>query len=149
MADAILVLNAGSSSLKFEVFLLGDALTRAEEGVVEELHDHPRATIRDASGAVVTQRTWDAGIDHAGALAFLLEWLDARDAGRTLAAVGHRVVHGGADLAAPVRVTPQIVTRLEALVPLAPLPRALTDAGVRRYGFHGLSYEYVTNVLPR
>ena len=190
MADAILVLNAGSSSLKFEVFLLGDTLTRAEEGVVEELHDHPRATIREASGAVVMQRTWDGGIDHAVALAFLLEWLDARDAGRALAAVGHRVVHGGADLVAPVRVTPEIVTRLEALVPLAPLhqpanllpmktlladrpglpqvacfdtafhrampwaapafalPRALTDAGVRRYGFHGLSYEYVTSVLP-
>jgi len=192
MADAILVLNAGSSSLKFEVFLpAGGELTRAEEGVVEELHDRPGVTIRDAAGAVVTQRTWDRGIGHAGALAFLLDWFDTHEAGHTLVAVGHRVVHGGAEFAAPVRITPEVVARLEALVPLAPLhqpgnllpvttlmaqrpalpqvacfdtafhrtmpwvaqafalPRALTAAGVHRYGFHGLSYEYVASVLPR
>jgi acetate kinase len=192
MADAILVLNAGSSSVKFEVFSLAHGeLARAEEGVVEELHDRPRVTIRDAAGTVVMRRTWDGGLGHAGALAFLLEWFDTHEAGRTLAAVGHRVVHGGVEFAAPVRVTPEILTRLEALVPLAPLhqpgnllpvktllaerpalpqvacfdtafhrtmpwraqtfalPRALTAAGVHRYGFHGLSYEYVASVLAR
>src|SRR5262245_43205520 len=84
VADAILVLNAGSSSLKFEVFLLSGAeLTRAEEGIVEELQDRPSVTVRGADGAVVTRRTWNGAIGHAGALAFLLEWLGAHQAGRT------------------------------------------------------------------
>ncbi len=193
MADAILVLNAGSSSLKFELFRLdGAALTRAAAGAVEELADRPRFRATDADGRVIGERTWDAGhaLGHGEALACVLECLETRGAGDELVAVGHRVVHGGQTFTAPVRVTPAVIARLEALVPLAPLhqpanlhpivalaaarpalpqvacfdtafhrtlpdvaqafalPRALSDDGVRRYGFHGLSYEYIASVLP-
>ena len=192
MGDTILVLNAGSSSLKFETFVLdGGALARAVSGIVEELEGRPRFTATSADGAVVGRRSWDGAIGHDGALDFLLGWLAGHGGGSTLVAVGHRVVHGGAEFAAPVRITPEVIRELEALVPLAPLhqpgnvapmkalaaqrpalpqvacfdtafhrgqpplaqlfaiPRVLTDAGVRRYGFHGLSYEYVASVLPR
>ncbi len=190
MADAILVLNAGSSSLKFEVFLLA-GLARAAAGAVEELNDRPRFSATEAHGAVLERRGWDSEIGHDGALDFLLGWLRQHGTDWTLVAVGHRVVHGGAEFTAPVRITPEVVEKLEALVPLAPLhqpanllpvkalaaqrpavaqvacfdtafhrgqparaqtfaiPRQLTDAGVRRYGFHGLSYEYVASVLPQ
>jgi acetate kinase len=194
VSDAILVLNAGSSSLKFEVFAVdGDTLARHMAGGIEELSDAPKFSARDAHGAVVGERGWPTGraLGHDGALAFLLEWLASRGRASRIIAVGHRVVHGGAEFTAPVRVTPDVVARLEALVPLAPLhqpanieaitalaaqqpalpqvacfdtafhrdqpplaqafalPRAISDAGVRRYGFHGLSYEYVASVLPR
>ena len=194
MPDAILVLNAGSSSLKFEVFLLdGAALAREFAGNVEELGGTPRFTATDAHGTVIDERSWPAGraIGPDGALAFLLEWLQAHGAGRDIVAAGHRVVHGGTEFSSPVRITADVLARLEALVPLAPLhqpanlrpiaalaarqpalpqvacfdtafhrdqpplaqafalPRALSEGGVKRYGFHGLSYEYVASVLPR
>jgi acetate kinase len=194
VSDAILVLNAGSSSLKFEVFAVdGDTLARQVAGGIEELSGAPKFSARDAHGAVIGERGWPAGraLGHDGALAFLLEWLGSHGRGSRIIAAGHRVVHGGAEFTAPVRVTPDVVARLEALVPLAPLhqpanieaitalaaqqpalpqaacfdtafhhdqpplaqafalPRAISDAGVRRYGFHGLSYEYVASVLPR
>ena len=193
MPDAILVLNAGSSSLKFELFAVaGPTLDRQVAGGIEELADAPKFSARDADGAVVDERAWPAGraLGHEGALAFLLEWIEGHQQGTRVVAVGHRVVHGGADFTSPVRVTPEVVARLEALVPLAPLhqpaniqaitalaaqhpelpqvacfdtafhhgqpavartfalPRAISDCGVRRYGFHGLSYEYVASVLP-
>jgi acetate kinase len=193
VSEAILVLNAGSSSLKFEVFGVdGDTLARQVAGGIEELSDAPRFSARDVHGTVVGERSWPAGrpLGHAGALAFLLEWLASRGGGSRIVAAGHRVVHGGAEFTAPVRVTPEVVARLEALVPLAPLhqpaniqaitalaaqhpelpqvacfdtafhhsqpavaqafalPRSISDGGVRRYGFHGLSYEYVASVLP-
>jgi len=190
MADAILVLNAGSSSLKFETFVLGgEALGRAATGVVEEFDGRPRFHARRADGGTLGEQTWERPIGHDGALAFLLDWLAKQPDAPRVAAVGHRVVHGGTRFTAPVRVTPDVVAALEALVPLAPLhqpgnlapirtmaaqhpslpqvacfdtafhagqptlareyaiPRALGDAGVRRYGFHGLSYEYIASVL--
>ncbi len=190
MADAILVLNAGSSSLKFETFVLaGAGLARVVTGLVEELHGRPRFRATRADGRVAGERAWDGPIGHAGALDFLLGWLGDHGDGHTLAAVGHRVVHGGTRFTAPVRITPEVIAALEALVPLAPLhqpgsmapmktlaarrpalpqvacfdtafhltqprlaqlfaiPRPLSDEGVRRYGFHGLSYEYVASVL--
>jgi acetate kinase len=192
--DAILVLNAGSSSLKFEVFAVdGAALARRMGGGIEELSDAPKFAARDAHGTAIGEREWPAGeaLGHDGALAFLLDWLRQHGEGTRIVAVGHRVVHGGAEFSAPVRVTPDVVGRLRALVPLAPLhqpaniqaitavaarqpdlpqvacfdtafhhgqpalarafalPRALSDDGVRRYGFHGISYEYIASVLPR
>jgi acetate kinase len=191
VADAILVLNAGSSSLKFEVFQIdGERLTRALSGAIEELDGRPRFAARRADGSPEAERRWSERLGHEGALAFLLGWLREHRPSGTLVAVGHRIVHGGGEFAAPVRITPPVLGRLEALVPLAPLhqgpnllpvkallarqpglpqvacfdtafhqsqpplaqafalPRALTAAGVRRYGFHGLSYEYLASVLP-
>ena len=193
MRDAILVLNAGSSSLKFSVFISGVDLAPLVAGNLEELQGHARFRAKDATGAIVDEHAWPAGgpPGHEGAIEFLLDWLRAHAGGERLNAVGHRVVHGGADYTAPVRVTPEVLARLERLVPLAPLhqphnllpirtlaarlpnlpqvacfdtgfhsaqstvarafalPRELSDAGVRRYGFHGLSYEYIASVLPQ
>jgi acetate kinase len=149
---------------------------------------------KDGSGSAIAEKRWDAdaALDHPGAIGHIVEWLRSTYGhAHRLGAVGHRVVHGGMDFAAPVRVDGEVVTRLEKLIPLAPLhqphnlapirallqqapglpqvacfdtamhrsnpalaqmfalPKALSDAGVRRYGFHGLSYEYIASVLPR
>jgi acetate kinase len=195
MTDAILVLNAGSSSLKFTEFLVGDggALEPEVSGILEELYGRARFRAKDASGEVVGERTWeeDAPPQHAGALEFLFDWLRGRARDGKLIAVGHRVVHGGSVYAAPVRVDAAALDTLAEFVPLAPLhqphnllpiraiaerrpdvvqvacfdtafhqtasplaqafalPASITDRGVRRYGFHGLSYEYIASVLPQ
>jgi acetate kinase len=183
MTDAILVLNAGSSSIKFSLY----AESLVANGQVAGIYTEPRFV------APGTEKKWPAGtkLGHEGALAHIVEWLKtAHGKEHRLAAVGHRVVHGGADYAAPVRVNAAVLAKLEKLVPLAPLhqphnlapirallerspelpqvacfdtamhrsnpplaqmfalPAELTDAGVRRYGFHGLSYEYIASRLP-
>jgi acetate kinase len=193
MGDAILVLNAGSSSLKFTEFIIvGETLETKVSGNLEELYGHARFRARDANGNVVGERVWsdDAPPQHAGALEFLFEWLQA-NAGDAVLVVGHRVVHGGTEFAAPVLVDEAVLGKLAELAPLAPLhqphnllpirviaerrpalaqiacfdtafhcsapplaqafalPRSITDRGVRRYGFHGLSYEYIASVLGR
>ena len=195
MNDAILVLNAGSSSIKFSLFAAPDAaLALVAGGQVGGLSTAPVFTAKDASGRQLAEKRWQAGVvlGHEGALAHIVDWVKAHDRGaHRLAAVGHRVAHGGAAYTAPVRVDPGVLAGLEALVPLAPLhqphnvapirtllarapevpqvacfdtamhrsnpvlaqmfalPRELDDAGVRRYGFHGLSYEYIASVLPQ
>lgn len=196
MSDAILVVNAGSSSIKFSLFLVGDGgeagLAPLLKGQIEGIHTAPRFAARDAAGAVVEERSWAQGdaLGHEGAVAFLGDFLRTRLGGHRLAAVGHRVVHGGLDYAEPVRVDGAILERLARLIPLAPLhqphnlapirallanrpelpqvacfdtafhrgqselaqafalPAEITQRGVRRYGFHGLSYEYIASVLP-
>jgi acetate kinase len=194
MPDAILVLNAGSSSLKFSLFAArGPGLDLVAGGQVEGIYTAPVFTAKDAAGAPAGEQRWDAGagLGHDGALAHILDWVKARYGGdHRLRAVGHRVVHGGAAHAAPARVDRALVSGLEQLVPLAPLhlphnlspmrallarapelpqvacfdtamhrtqplleqmfalPAELDAAGVRRYGFHGLSYEYIASVLP-
>ena len=194
MSDAILVVNAGSSSIKFSLFLeRGDALDLLLGGQIEGLYTTPRFKVRDAAGAVVGERQWAEGevIGHDGAITFLAGFLREQLGEHRLAAVGHRVVHGGLDYAAPVRLTAEIVGHLEQFIPLAPLhqphnlkpirlllanqpqlpqvacfdtafhrrqpevaqafalPPEITERGVRRYGFHGLSYEYIASVLPQ
>ena len=191
MSDAILVLNAGSSSLKFtEFIILGDGLEAKVSGNLEELYEHARFRARDANGRVLGEHAWAGGAppQHAGAIEFLFEWLQGH-AGDALLAVGHRVVHGGTNFAAPMLVDEAVLGTLAELAPLAPLhqphnllpiriiadrrpglvqiacfdtafhrsapplsqafalPRSITERGVRRYGFHGLSYEYIASVL--
>jgi acetate kinase len=194
MTDVLLVLNAGSSSLRFSLFAVGagDTLTEQLGGNIEELYQDARFRAKDGSGKVIGEHAWPSGAapGHTGALDYLLPWITATLDGATLAAVGHRVVHGGAAFAAPVRVDDAVMKQLEALVPLAPLhqphnllpirelarrspalpqvacfdtafhhdapplsqafalPASITERGVRRYGFHGLSYEYIASVLP-
>ncbi|MFZ1413092.1 MAG: acetate/propionate family kinase [Defluviicoccus sp.] len=194
MSDAILVLNAGSSSLKFTEFLIGagDALEAKISGSLEELYGRARFRAKDASGAVIGEHSWneDAALRHAGALEFLFDWLRVNVADANLIAVGHGVVHGGSVYATPVRVDAATLDLLAEFVPLAPLhqphnllpiraiaerrpdlvqvacfdtafhqtapplaqafalPASITDRGVRRYGFHGLSYEYIASALP-
>jgi acetate kinase len=193
MSDAILVLNAGSSSIKFEVFdRAGDQLENRAEGQVEGIGTQPRFKARDADGETLHEDQWqESGSGgHKLALSKLSAWLNGFLGSTKLYAVGHRVVHGGADFSAPVRITDEILAQLEAYVPLAPLhqphnlagikavaetmpevpqvgcfdtafhrpnplvaeqfglPQKYYEQGVRRYGFHGLSYEYIAARLP-
>ena len=193
MDDYALVLNAGSSSLKFCVYVRPDeAGWRLEaRGQIEGIGTAPRLSAKDGNDAKFADETLDAGVrDGRAALEVLADWLKGCYGGAHILGVGHRVVHGGAKYAGPVVVTPAVVDELKALVPLAPLhqpynlaaieavaerlpdvpqvacfdtgfhrhqpavaelvplPRAIREAGVQRYGFHGLSYEYIASVLP-
>jgi acetate kinase len=193
MADAIAVLNAGSSSLKFSLYAeTPQDLVLVARGQAEALHTSPRFVAKDAAGAVLDEKSWGEGVSlgHAGALEHLVAFLRERMSEHRLAGVGHRVVHGGLEYSAPVRVDATILDALGKYVPLAPLhqphnlapirallerspqlpqvacfdtafhrgqppvaqafalPKEITDRGVIRYGFHGLSYEYVAGVLP-
>ena len=194
MADHILVVNAGSSSIKFELFAVdaGDVLRSTLAGQLDGIGTHPHLKAKAADSTTLADRDLapDEAADVTGAMRPLGQWLREMLAGAKLLAVGHRVVHGGADYSAPVRVDAGIVADLRKLVPLAPLhqpnnlapieaiaamrpelpqiacfdtafhrshpevadrfaiPDALYREGVRRYGFHGLSYEYIASVLP-
>ena len=191
--DAILVLNAGSSSIKLSVFAedAGD-LALELRGHIEGLYVAPRFAAQDLSGRVIAEKSWPGtALGHDGAVEYLGEFLENYLAGRRLRGVGHRVVHGGLEFAGPVRVDPATIKALERFIALAPLhqphnlapmarlierspelpqvacfdtsfhrtnpdvaqrfalPSELHDAGVQRYGFHGLSYEYIASELPR
>ncbi len=193
MPDAIAVLNAGSSSLKFSLFEpRGGELSVFASGQAEGLFTSPRFVARDSSGKVFDEKSWGDGasLGHEGALDYLIALLRARFSAYTLTAVGHRVVHGGPDYARPIRVDAGVLAALERFVPLAPLhqphnlapirllmarqpdlpqvacfdtafhrsqpavaqafalPREFGERGVVRYGFHGLSYEYIAQALP-
>jgi acetate kinase len=187
-----LVVNAGSSSVKFSIFETGPdgTLRPRAHGEVAGIGTSPRFEVADAEGNSLAKRSVTAA-DHAGAIAVLQDWF-TRHAGAAAEfyGVGHRVVHGGATYSAPVLIDAAVIEELEALVPLAPLhqphhiaairaiaevaprvkqvacfdtafhsdeprsarefalPRALTAKGIRRYGFHGLSYEYIVSALP-
>lgn len=190
--SVILVLNAGSSSLKFSLFAVAEQDLQLESrGQIEGLLGDASFVAKSAAGTLLAEQTWPAQVqlDHEKATAFLLTWLMSQLAGRKIIAVGHRVVHGGPDFAAPVLINEQVIARLEALIPLAPLhnphnlapikalrlqaphlpqvacfdtafhrtqpwlaqtfaiPRKLTEEGVQRYGFHGLSYQFIAGAL--
>ena len=192
MADVILVLNAGSSSIKFRAFDAGPAEPELVlYGQVEGLYNAARFTAKDAGGALVGEQRWeDASFGHQGATEYIGQFLRSHREKHRLVAVGHRVVHGGVQFARAEVVTPAVIDALDRLTPLAPLhqphnlapirilgqlrpdvpqvacfdtafhraqselaqayalPESITGLGVRRYGFHGLSYEYIASVLP-
>jgi acetate kinase len=186
MPECIAVLNAGSSSIKFALFKDGADQPPAFRGQVERIGTEPCMKVHDASGRSVAEREWGGeSIDHRKATSVIIDTARQLLDGTPVAAVGHRVVHGGINFSAPVRVDEKVMAALQKLCPLAPLhqphnlapiaaiadaaphiaqvacfdtafhrgqpdhaqlfalPRHITDAGVRRYGFHGLSYEYV------
>ena len=192
VVETLLVVNAGSSSIKFQLFDLidGDRLQLAFKGQLEGIGTRPHLAAKDAGGTSLIDETYPphevAHLD--AALGRLEAWLVGR-LGGVPRAIGHRVVHGGPDFAAPILVDDAVLDRLEQLVPLAPLHQpnnltpirqirarhpeipqvacfdtafhrghpevadrfAIADAwyqeGVRRYGFHGLSYEYIAGRL--
>ena len=193
MDDYALVLNAGSSSLKFCVYRRPEAEKWRLEGrgQIEGIGTSPHLVAKDAEGGVLADQKLGAAVsDGRKALDALSEWLRSHYGGARVLGVGHSVVHGGPRYAGPVVVTPQVVAELHRLTPLAPLhqphnlaaieavaerlpdvpqvacfdtsfhrgqsavaelvalPREICRNGVQRYGFHGLSYEYIASVLP-
>jgi len=196
MKPALLVINSGSSSVKFAAYdATADAgLQRIANGRIEGIGSAPRLRVWGHDGAPLEDRRISVPADPVlgpeEAFRQLFDWLGRHAAGRTLLAAGHRVVHGGAQFARPARVTPHVLSQLDAFTPLAPLhqphnlsairaiasllpelpqvacfdtefhttqpwvaqalalPRHLSDAGVKRYGFHGLSYEFIASALP-
>jgi acetate kinase len=192
-SNVIVVVNAGSSSIKFSLF--GEGRTDPSlflKGQIEGLYtDGAHFVAHNGEGGLVAEKRWDrAPLSHDGAMRHLLGFVRTHLDGRGVEAVGHRIVHGGTGYAAPVRIDADVLGRLERLIPLAPLhqphnlapvrtlldaapqlpqvgcfdtafhaaqpplaqafalPAEITERGVRRYGFHGLSYEYIASVLP-
>jgi acetate kinase len=193
MIAAILVVNAGSSSIKFALYPIArsdDDKTPVYSGEIEGIGDVARLRVHEAGDKRVEDSAIDGTVTHHVALSVLLKWIAKNSGGIELAAAGHRVVHGGREFTGPVKITADVMRKLEALCPLAPqhqphnlaavdalsklhpklrqvacfdtsyhttqplvatafaLPRALSEKGVRRYGFHGLSYEYIVGILP-
>jgi len=194
MIPVLLVLNAGSSSLKFQVFngVDADEPGRIYRGQFDGLGGAARLVIKDNDGKVVENQNWEETdcFAHEEALVHLAAWLREHRGDYRLAAVGHRVVHGGLNYSEAVLIDQHVLETLEQFVPLAPLhqphnlkpirilrrhspelpqiacfdtafhrnqpeiaqlfalPQSMTDRGVRRYGFHGLSYAYIASVLP-
>jgi acetate kinase len=193
MTDHLLVVNAGSSSIKFELFTVEEGRPKGSlSGQLDGIGSRPHLKAKDADGTVRVDRAVapEEAADVIGAMRPVGQWLQEALAGARLLAVGHRVVHGGADYSAPILIDTAVIDKLRELVPLAPLhqpnnlaaidaiaamrpelpqiacfdtafhrghpevadrfaiPDALYREGVRRYGFHGLSYEYVASVLP-
>ena len=192
-ADFALVLNAGSSSLKFCVFKRPETLQWQldAKGQIEGIGTAPRLSVKDGAGTRIADDRLDATVsDGSKAVDALAAWLHAKYHGGKVLGVGHRVVHGGSGFAGPTVVNQGTLARLRELIPLAPLhqpynlaaieevferlpgvpqvacfdtsfhcshsavaalvplPRDLRQSGLQRYGFHGLSYEYIASVLP-
>jgi len=194
MKHSILVLNAGSSSLKFSVFdLLGDGqLRQSITGQVEGIGTAPHLKAKDDRQQNLIDIHWHTNevANHAQALQQIIGFLNRALQHQRLVGVGHRVVHGGPDYSEPLLITPAVLTKLDTITPLAPLhnphnlaairammqecpdlpqvacfdtafhrqqdtvaklfglPYKYYEQGVQRYGFHGLSYEYIASVLP-
>ncbi|QIE43733.1 acetate/propionate family kinase (plasmid) [Rhodobacteraceae bacterium SC52] len=187
--SCVLTLNAGSSSIKFGVYNAAPEPDLLAVGLVEKLESAtPHLVLHQ--GSDTTEHTLSEG-GHDAAVVAILAAVTPVLAGRKVAAVGHRIVHGGPDHSGPARVTPEMLADLERYVPFAPLhqphnlsavraamvafpdavqvgcfdtafhrghpfvndtfalPRRFYDKGVRRYGFHGLSYDFISGELDR
>ena len=192
MDDYALVLNAGSSSLKFCVFQrpAGDAWRLAARGQIEGIGTTPRLSVKDENDQSIAKQDVKVS-DGNEAVEALAVWLRSQYGGARVLGVGHRVVHGGSQFKGPTVINKEVLDDLRKLIPLAPLhqpynlaaieavtkrlpsvpqvacfdtsfhrgqspvaeliplPRELRQQGLQRYGFHGLSYEYIASVLPQ
>ena len=135
MTDAVLVLNAGSSSLKFSLFLDGgEKLELSLHGQVEGIPARPRFAVHNAARDVVAEHSWGDAVQltHEEAIAWLLEWgAKGGFQERRLVAAGHRIVHGGLQFKGPVHIDEAVLEAIEALVPLAPLHQPYHLAAIR------------------
>lgn len=188
----LVVINAGSSSIKFSLFA-GDTvqtLGSIAHGEIEGIGMAPRFWAKDAKSEPLAERQWAGAVSYEDLLTHLVDWIELHVGANCLMAAGHRVVHGGLHCVAPALVSANMLAQLQALTPLAPLhqphnlapiaalmqrhpglpqvacfdtafhasnprisrlyglPHALSDEGIWRYGFHGLSYEYIASQLP-
>jgi acetate kinase len=194
MDQGILVINAGSSSIKYAAYrdAGGGEPVLLGRGQIEGLGGEPHFVGRNEAGELLGEERWpaDAAPDHEAATAFLLDWLTQHESDIAIVACGHRVAHGGVRYTTATRIYEQVIADLARLTPLAPLhqphhlaamraiarsypelpqvavfdtafhrtharvaqlfaiPRALSEAGVLRYGFHGISYEFIARRLP-
>lgn len=192
MEPGILVINAGSSSIKFAGYVDqgGDDLLLLGKGQVDGLRTAAQFVCKNAVGNVLADHRWPGAISHADAIDHIIGWIEAHAKNARVAAAGHRVVFGGATYSAPILLHERTIAEIEALVPFFPLhlphnlaairalaerhaalpqvacfdnsfhatqprvaqmfalPRRMFDQGVRRYGFHGLSYEFIARKLP-
>jgi len=194
MGDYVLVLNAGSSSLKFCVYKPRDngELDMLMGGQIEAIGTSPSLKAKDKAGASLINKILDADIkDGYAAVDFLAKWLRTQFPNANLLGVGHRVVHGGKKYFRPTIIDEDVLKDLKDLIPLAPLhqpynlaaiealfkarpelpqiacfdtgfhrthdevvdlvplPNDVRKDGVQRYGFHGISYEYISSMLPK
>lgn len=192
MNDYTVVINAGSSSLKFSVYRKAeaDSWTLEVRGQIEGLGTRPIFSAKNGAAERIFDTALDRTLDAKAAFGFVANWLRERYPGAHVCGVGHRVVHGGVKYSSPTILTREVLADLRALIPLAPLhqphnlaaieavwdrlpgvpqvacfdtsfhrgqsevaqlvplPPEIRDAGVQRYGFHGLSYEYIASALP-
>ncbi|MFI4919656.1 MAG: acetate/propionate family kinase [Legionellales bacterium] len=188
MDEVILIINAGSSSIKFSLFS-HVALTLIYHGEVKHMIEKPELTVFNAQRSQIVKESIPAP-GYESALSTLFNWLENAPGYFVLKAVGHRVVHGGTYFSAPSVITKDVIKKIESLNFLAPLhqphnleaikiidvlypsllqvacfdttfhktqdklatlfaiPKALSSEGIIRYGFHGISYEYIASVLP-
>ena len=194
MTDYVLILNAGSSSLKFSVYSRAqtESWQMITRGQIDGIGTDPVLIAKDPEGKKIIDQKLEPNVkDAKQALEVLADWLRSQYTNAKILGVGHRVVHGGTEYFRPVLVTSQVLTDLQKLIPLAPLhqpfnlaaieavtqrlpgvpqvacfdtgfhqhheaifnlvplPKEIRDKGVQRYGFHGLSYEYISSILPR
>jgi acetate kinase len=193
MQGPIIVVNAGSSSIKFSGYAAMDAQEPALllKGQIEGIGTRPHLVARNAHCGIITEKSWPRGdkSDHEALLGYLIDWMQTHLGGERPIAVGHRVLHGGTRFAEATFVDAAVLDHLQSLCPLAPLhqphnlaairaiavvapslpqvacfdtafhhdepeiaqrfglPRELHDSGIRRYGFHGLSYDYIASTL--
>jgi acetate kinase len=190
MERGLLVINAGSSSIKFAGYVVKDELLFLGKGQVEGLRTEPRFVCKNAAGHMLGEHHWPGAITHGEAIDYMISWIEARATNVRVAAAGHRVVFGGAAYAGPIQLDETAIAEIEKLVAFFPLhlphnlaaikalaelhptlpqvacfdnsfhrtqprvaqlfalPRRMFDQGVRRYGFHGLSYEFIARTLP-
>lgn len=189
MSELILVINSGSSSIKFSLFTCSNPqLSLLYHGEVQDLYESPKLSVFNANQKkILAQSLVEKG--HEVALTRLFDWLGELPKSMILKAVGHRVVHGGMVFSQPTLVTEDAIEKMSHFIPLAPLhqphnleaikiigrlyptipqiacfdttfhrtqdrlatlfalPRAFSEEGILRYGFHGISYEYIASVI--
>jgi acetate kinase len=195
MANAFVVLNAGSTSVKFAAYTGDDppALDLVCRGQLDGIGSQPSFAAKNSKGEVIETRTWNAErpLDREGALKFVIAWLERHEAGLKIVAVGHRVVQGGVAHEQPTLVDEKVLRELEKLIPIVPLhqpfeldairtlakayptlhqvavfdtsfhrtmpqiaqryalPAAVLGDEIRHWGYHGISYDYISRALPR
>ncbi len=195
VSDAIVVVNAGSTSLKFGAYAVDAtrSLPLLCRGQIDSMENDPRFVVMNAAGKQLGAHEWgkDGAIDHKKALHFVITWLEANLGDSKVIAAGHRVVLGGARFEAPVRIEGDVLDYLESLVVMEPshqpynvlgaralaeafpglpqvacfdssfhrtmpevaqiyaLPQDVRDAGVRHWGYHGISYDYISRQVPK
>ncbi len=195
MVDAVIVLNAGSTSVKFGAYCV-DATRKLPllcRGQIDSMQGNPHFVAKDETGKALDAQGWGKGhaIDHKTAMRFVVTWLESKIAGMRIVAAGHRIVLGGTRFAAPALIEGDVLDYLESLTTMEPshqaynvlgarglaaafpglpqvacfdssfhrtmpsvaqiyaLPQDVRDAGARHWGYHGISYDYISRQLPK